>query len=185
MSQSFVIIMPIGGEYVNINFRLKNFIDETVFLRDGPAPLPTAVTLQRFRMACTCPRVIYQFVEQFNSFLKGCWFTATQLGQILLCFLRVNDVIHVQSELSQAFISSGLEKRFPLPCLISSRASSTRAKNSSFVISVGSASLSFTNLRRYLATRLSMVSLSARVLKLRNISAFNAPVCAAVITLVI
>ena len=138
-----------------------------------------------FRMACACSRVMHQFVEEFNSFLKGCRFTATQLGQILFCFLRVNDVIHVQSEFSHAFISSGLEKRFPLPCLISSRAPSTRAKKSSFVISVGSASCSFTNLRRYLATRLSIVSSSARVPKLRNISAFNAPVCAAVITLVL
>ena len=81
MSQSFVIIMPIGREYVDIYFRLKNFIDETVLLRDGPAPLPTAVTLQRFRMACTCPRVMHQFVEEFNSFLKGCRFTATNLAR--------------------------------------------------------------------------------------------------------
>ena len=49
MNQLFVIIVPIGREHININFRLENFIYEAVLLRDSPAPLSTAVTLQRFQ----------------------------------------------------------------------------------------------------------------------------------------
>ena len=56
-----------------------------------------------------------------------------------------------------------------------------RAKNSSFVINVGS-SFSAASLRRYLAARLSKFSSSAMILILRSNSAF---ICIAVITLII
>ena len=70
----------------------------------------------------------------------------------------------------------------PSPRLIWSLASSTRAKNSFRVRSVGSFCFSDTSLRRYLATRFSILSSSARAPRLRSISAFS---CTAVITAII
>ena len=67
----------------------------------------------------------------------------------------------------------------PSPRLICSLASSTRAKNSSLVRRVGSASFSETSLRRYLAARFSRFSSSAMILILRRISAF---ICIAVMS---
>lgn len=180
----FVVVMAVGSKDIYMDFRLKNFIDETVFLRNCPAPLPTTVTLQRFWMARSCTRMMHQFVNQLNSFLKSRWFASAQLCQIYFCLLRINDDIHNQSELSQAFISSGSEKRLYLPCLISSRALSTRAKKSSFVISVGS-SFSFASFLAYRVRRFISGSLSAIAPMLCQSSVFIAFNCAAVITLTI
>lgn len=178
----FVIVMAVGCKDSDIHFRLEYFIDEAVLLRNCPTPLPTAVTLQRFRMTCACTRMVHQFVKQFDSFLERCRLTASQFCQIFLSLLRINDVVHSQSELSHAFISSGSEKRLPFPCLISSRASSTRAKNSSLLISV-EASFSFTNFLAYRVSRLISGSLSAMAPMLCQSSVLIAFHCPAVITL--
>ena len=50
-----------------------------------------------------------------------------------------SDVEHCQSEFSHSFIASGSENRIPSPWFISFLASSTRAKNSSSLISDESA----------------------------------------------
>lgn len=176
----FVVVMAVGRKNIDMNFRLKYFVDETVLLRNCTAPLTTAVALQWFWMTSACTRMIRLFVDKFYSFLKSCWFTKAQPNQIFLSSLRINDVIHNQSELSHAVISSGSEKRLHLPCLISSRALSTRAKNSSFVISVGSF-FSFANFLAYRVRRLISGSLSAMAPMLCHSSVFIVFNCTAVI----
>ena len=171
--------MPIGREYIDVNFGLEDFVNQSVLFGNGTTPLTSAVTLQLFGVACTCLRMQHQLVEQFHRFFVSCRLVAAQLGQIFFCLRRIYKFVHGQRELSQAFISSGSEKRLHLPCLISSRASSTLAKNSSFVIKVGSACFSATSLRRYLAARLSRFSSSAMMLMLRSSSAF---ICIAVMS---
>ncbi len=178
-NQSLVIVMPISRKHIYVNFGFEDFVNQPVLFSNGTTPLTSTVTLQLFWMARTCLRMLHQLVEQFHRFLMCCRLATTQLGQVFFCLRRKNKFVHSQRELSQAFISSGFVKRLPFPCLISSRASSTLAKNSSFVINVGSACFSATSLRRYLAARFSRFSSSAIMLILRSSSAF---ICIAVIS---
>ena len=177
----FVIIMPIGSNNVYVNLCIEDFVDESMLLRNLSTPLTCTVARELFGVTCACSRMIHQLVDQLHHFFVCIWIVTTKLRDVLLRSLRKNDVVHTQSELSHWFISSRSENRIPSPRRISSRPSSTRRKNSSFVRSVGSACFSAASLRRYLAARFSKASSSAIMLILRSISAF---ICIAVITFI-
>ena len=82
----FVVIMPIGREYIHMDLCLKDTIHQTVFLGNLATPAVFRLSLQWFWMACTCLRVVCNLVEQFDGFLIRCWFAAFQFGQTLSCF---------------------------------------------------------------------------------------------------
>ena len=54
----FVVVMPVGREHVNVDFRFEDFVYHAMFLRDSSAPLSVAVSLQLLRMACTSLRML-------------------------------------------------------------------------------------------------------------------------------
>ena len=164
--------MPVGRENIDIDFLVKDFVDQPMLFRDAARPLACTVTRQRFGLARACARMIHQFVEQLHCFLMGIRLVATKHCQVFFGSFRINDFVHSQSELSQAFIASRLEKRVHFPCLICSRPSSTRAKNSSRLISVGSCFLAV-SFFRYLASCFISGSLSAISAISRQICAFS------------
>jgi hypothetical protein len=46
--------MPVGREYIDVNFGLEDFVNQSVLFGNGTTPLTSAVTLQLFGVACTC-----------------------------------------------------------------------------------------------------------------------------------
>ena len=166
--------MSIGRKYIYVNFRLEDAIYQSVLLGYLTAPTIFGLAFQRFGMACTCLGVFHKFVEQLDCFLEAGWFTPLQLCKVGFSLRRKGYLVHHHKALSQAFISSGWVNVFPFPWAILSSASSNFLKYSSLLINVESAfcCCSFASLRRYFAARASMSSLSARILKLRKISAF-------------
>lgn len=66
---SLVALMPVGREHININFRIEDFINHSMLLCNGATPLPTAVSLQRFRVACVSFWMLFQFLNKFVSLL--------------------------------------------------------------------------------------------------------------------
>ena len=94
---------------------------------------------------------------------------------------RIDNLVHQPTLCRNSSNDSSGNISTPSPRLICSLASSTRAKNSSLVRRVGSASFSETSFRKYLAARFSRFSSSAMILILRRISAF---ICIAVIIVI-
>ena len=173
--QLFVIVMPIGREHVHVDFRFKDSIDQPMLFCNLTAPSILWLSLQRLRMTSTRFGMLCYFIQQSDCLFERCRLATLQFCESFFCLRRIGYGVHTQRELSQAFMSSRLVKVIPLPSAISFSALSRRAKNSSFVIKVWS-SLSFTNFRKYFATRFIMASLSARIPMSRQICAFNCTV---------
>lgn len=92
--QSLVVIMPVRRKDIYMNFRFKDFINQTVLLCDGSRPLTRAVTFERFRMSCPRERMYSYLVEQFNCFLERCRFILLQLGKTFLSAWRIGNRVH-------------------------------------------------------------------------------------------
>ena len=178
----FIPIMAIGGKHIYMNLRLEDTIYQTMLLRDLAAPAVFRHPFQRFRMPCAALWVLNNFIQQFNRLSESCRLTTFQFGKPLLGFEGIGDGIHGQREFSHLFISSRFVKVVPLPSAISLSALSTRAKNSSFVISVGSAFFSIASFLAYRVRRLIRSSLSAMAPMLCQSSTFIAFNCMAVIS---
>ena len=77
-----------------MDFRFKDFINQTMLLCDGSRPLAGAVAFERFRMSCACKRVHSYLVEQINRFLERCRFILLQLGKPLLGTWGIGNRVH-------------------------------------------------------------------------------------------
>ena len=181
--RSLVTIMAISGKHVHMNFCFENSIHQTVLLRDGATPTVFRLPFQGFRMPCAAFRMYGEFIQQLDRLLEGSRLTSFQLGKSFLGFRSIGDSVHGQSELSQRFMSSRFVKVVPLPSAISLSALSTRAKNSSRVISVGSAFRSATSFLAYRVRRFIRGSLSAMAPMLCQSSMFMELSCMAVISI--
>ena len=62
-----------------------NFIDETVFLGDSPAPLLRKFTFQLLGMPCAGARMLCQLNEKTFCFGESLWFAQRQASQLLVC----------------------------------------------------------------------------------------------------
>ena len=171
---SLILIMSIGRKHIYIYFCLEDAIDKTVLLGYLSAPAIFGLAFQWLGMACTSFGMLHKFVKLLDRFFETGRFTPLQLCKVSFSLRRKGYFVHHHKALSQAFISSGWVNVFPCPWAMLSSASSSFWKYSSLLINVGSAfcCCSFASLRRYFAARASMSSLSARILKLRKISAF-------------
>ena len=179
---SFVPIMPVGGNDVHMHLCVEDFIDEAVLLRDTPTPHPSAVSRKRLGMSCACAGMKLQLFDERSGFPERCWLRALQGEQIVLGLRRIDNAIHQPTRFRKSSKLSLGNISKPSPRRICSRPTSTRWKNSSRLISVGSDVSSRTTRRRYFATRWSAPSSSATMPKLRRISAFKDPICAVDIT---
>ena len=151
----FVTIMPVGSENKHNDFGILNFVDQSVPLADSTAPLARTVTSKW--LGFTCSRF---------------WLISKQAFQVFFSF-GSNDYI-VFHRLRMCWSNSSiLVNERPLPSAISCLASSTRAKNSSFVICESSSCFWAASFFRYLTARLSNASSSAITPIARYISAFN------------
>ena len=174
-NKSFVIIMPVGRQYIYVNYCFNNFVYQAMLLSDATTPQCASAPLKLFRFPCTSLWVLIKFCNEFKGLLIGFGLTFAQNFKIIQSlFLNFYGVAPHKLRMYWSS-SSTLENCLP-DCFF---ALSIRAKNSSLVKSVES-SFSETSLRRYFAARFSWVSSSAMMLILRRISAFN---CMAVITL--
>ena len=171
--KSFVIIMSPRREYVNVNFGLEDFVYQTMLLGDATTPKRTSTSFESFRFASACLGMILQFLDDSINFLVSCGLRAFQPLKIFNRLRRVDNLVHQPTRFRKSSNDSPGSISTPSPHLICSLAFSTWSKNSSLLSRVGSASFSETSLRKYLATRFSMPSSSARAPRLRNISAFN------------
>lgn len=61
--------MSIRREHIYIDFRIEDFVYHTVLLCDGAAPLPIAVSPQRFRMTGTSLWMFFQLLNKLGGFL--------------------------------------------------------------------------------------------------------------------
>lgn len=159
--QLLVSVMAVGGKDIHIDFRLEDFVNHTMFLRNLTAPLSAAIALQRLWMASACLGMLLQLLDKCICFLVRCWLRALQLPKVLNGPWRIDNLVHQPTLFRKASKDSSGNISIPSPRRICSLASSTRAKNSSLLRRVGSASFSDTSLRRYLAARLSRPSSSA------------------------
>ena len=100
------------------------------------------------------------------------------MTKIFLGLIGADDVVHGQRELSHSFMATESENRIPSPRLISSFASSTRAKNSSSLIFDESALVAVSFLA-YLKSFVIRFLSSAIILNWRNSSAL---ICRVVIS---
>ena len=124
-----------------------------------------------------CTGMNLQLFDERSSFAERCRLRVLQGEQIILGLRRIDNAIHQPTRFRKSSrLSLGNISR-PSPRRICSRPSSTRRKNSSRYISVGSDVSSRATCRKYLATRFSAPSSSAMMPRLRKISAFNAPIC--------
>lgn len=162
---SFVLIVPIGGENVNVDFLFKDSIHQSMLLGNLTRPSVFGLSFERLRMTCAGSGVTGNLVEQLNRFSKTGRLISLQLCQTLLSFWSEGDFVHSQRELSQEFIALRSEKVLPSPRPICFSASSTLDMNSSCVISVGSATDLASQLT-YLTNRLAKSSLCAITPKL-------------------
>ena len=161
----FVFVMTIRGEDVYMHFLFKDSVNQSVLFCNLTRPSVIRLPFKRLRMSRASLGVNGNFIEQLDGFLKAGRLTTFQLCQPLFCHRRISDFVHGQSELSQVFIWSMSVKLFPSPRSICRSASPTLAKNSSRVISVGSAA-GFASRLTYLTNRLVKVSLWAITPKL-------------------
>lgn len=178
-----VTIMAVCGKHVHMNLCFEDTIYQTMFLRDGATPTVFWLPFQRFRMPCSAFRMYGDFIQQLDRLFEGSRLTSSQLGKPFLGFGSIGDGVHGQSELSQRFMSSRFVKVLPLPSAISLSALSTRAKNSSRVISVGSAFRSATSFLAYRVRRFIRGSLSAMAPMLCQSSMFMELSCMAVMSI--
>jgi len=171
--QSLVAIMSIGRQNIYMDFCFEDSIDKSMLLCDFAAPSIFRFSLQWLRMSQPGFWMIVELANKSQCFLVCFGLIVKQLFQICLS-LFLNDYFILAHRLRMNLSSSSTLSKL-LPGCFSAR--SILAKNSSFVIKVGSF-FSPANLRRYLAARLSRFSSSAIILILRRISAF---ICIAVI----
>ena len=157
--KSLVAIMAVGRNHLNKDFGLKNLVNHTVFLRDFTRPLSRPVFFQRFRMSSTRLRVHHKFANKPLGFFERQRFKTLQLSQVFFCFWRDLYFVHQPTLFKNSDNVSPGSIFFPFPKRRLSRAWSTRAKNSSSVIKVGSFSCSLTTRRTYFATRANAASL--------------------------
>ena len=181
MKQSLVIIMAVGPQHKHQYSIVKDAVNQPVFLGDSPAPSTLWLSFQGLGVTSACLGMFHQFNKHLCHFLESLWLIVLQLLHVRLCLVSVIKSIHDNQRLLRKWFNSSTElMRWVLPWRYSSSPLSRLARNSSLEISVGSFCFSATSLRRYFATRFSMLSSSARVPRLRSISAFN---CTDVISL--
>ena len=162
---SFVLIVPIRGENVNMDLLFKDSIDQPMLLGNLARPSVFGFSLERLRMTCANFGMIGNLIEQLDCFSETGRLISLQLCQSLLGFWSKGYFVHSQSELSQEFISLRSENVLPSPRSICRSASSTLAMNSSRVINVESAAGLASRLT-YLINRLAKSSLWAITPKL-------------------
>ena len=157
--KSLVAVMTVCRNHLNKDFCLKDFVYHAVFLGDLTRPLSRSVFFQRFGMACAGLGVNHKFTNKPFGLFERQGFKALQLSQVLFCFWRNLYFVHHSTLFKNSDSVSPGSIFFPLPCRRLSRAWSTRAKNSSSDIKVGSFSCSFTKRRRYFERRAKASSL--------------------------
>lgn len=175
---SFIAIMPAGSKHFYKHQIVENLIYKSMLFRDMPTPKHTITSLELLWFASACSRMIIKLSDKSKSLLISFRLAFAQRLQVFL--RRLLDFHKVATHKLRIYLSSSSTLSNLLPGC--SLASSTRAKNSSFVISAESAAISFTTLRRYLATRANTVSSSAITPRFCKISAFNTPICEVVMT---
>ena len=170
-----VSIMSVCSKYENNDFRIVNFVNKPMFLGDTSAPFTRSIARKGLGLSSACARMLLQFRNQLQCLLICFWLIVKKLSKVDLSLFPDFYCIALHRLLMYWSSSSTLANSIAGPFF----ASSTRAKNSSFVKRVAS-SFSATSLRKYLAARFSKYSSSAMMLMLRSTSAFN---CIVVISL--
>jgi len=62
--KSLIIIMPIGREHINVDFRLEDAIHQTVFLGNLTTPAILGLPLQWLRMSQPCLWMVVKFADK-------------------------------------------------------------------------------------------------------------------------
>ena len=166
-NKSLVIIMPISGENINVDFCFENTINKSVFFRYLSTPAAFWFAFQWFWMSQTCLRMFIKFSNKLYRLLIGFRFVTKQFFQVLLS-LFFNDNTVVAHKL-RMYLSSSSTLSNLLPGCFSAR--SIFARNSSLVINVESF-FSFTNFLAYRVRRFINDSLSAMAPMLCQSSVF-------------
>ena len=175
MKKSLVVVMPVGRYHQHHNLGVVNLVHQSMLVANLVSPLACSVSGELLWLASACTGMLVKLTDKFQSLRVKLWLVLLQFCKVKLGFLLDFNKIAAYRLLIYRSSSSTLSNLFDGPFL----ASSIIWKNSSFVMSVGSASFSATSLRKYLATRFSMLSSSAIAPRLRSISAFN---CTAVMS---
>ena len=171
-----VSIMSVCSKYENNDFRIVNFVNKPMFLGDTSAPFTRSIARKGLGLSGASARMLFQLCFQFQKFLKSLRFFVFQFSGVLNGLFLISDCVSIYyTRFRRSSMVSPSSNLYVGPFF----ASSTRAKNSSFVKRVAS-SFSATSLRKYLAARFSKFSSSAMMLMLRSTSAFN---CVVVISL--
>ncbi len=168
----FVTIMPVGGENKHNDFSILNFVDQSVPLADSTAPLARTVTSKWLGFTCSRSWMLIKFTNEGDGFLISLWLISKQAFQVFFSFGSNDYIVFHRLRMCRSNSSILVNER-PLPSAISCLASSTRAKNSSFVICESSSCFWAASFFRYLTARLSSASSSAITPIARYISAFN------------
>ena len=171
-----ISVVTVSRENIDVNLFLEDSIHQTMLFSNRTTPTIFWHAFQRLRMSRTGFGMLFQFLNKLVGLLICCRFRPFQFHEVFNGLGRIYNFIH-QPTLSKksSRVSPGSISR-PSPRSICFSAFSTRAKNSSRVISVESACFSDTSLRRYLAARFSNPSSSAIILILRKISALRCTV---------
>ena len=157
--KSLVAIMAVGRNNINMYFGFENLVYHTVFLRNFARPLSGAVALQWLRVAGACRGVHAKFLNKASRLRESLGFGPLQSKQIFFRLWSNNNPVHQLTLFKKSDKDSFGSISIPRPSLICWRPLSTRAKNSSSVIKVGSFSCSLTTRRTYFATRANAISL--------------------------
>ena len=168
---SLVIIMAVGSQHEHQYCIVEDAVNQPVLLGDSPAPSTLGLSFQGLGVTSASFGMFHQFNKHLCHFLESLWLIVLQLLHVQLCLVSVIKSIHDNQRLLRKWFNSSTElMRCVLPWRYSSSPLSRLAKNSSLEISVGSSCFSATSLRRYFATRFSMLSSSARVPRLRHLT---------------
>lgn len=88
--------MSIRREHIYIDFRIEDFVYHTVLLCDGAAPLPIAVSPQRFRMTGTSLWMFFQLLNKLGGFLVCRRLRTLKPQKVFYGFRRI-DILYISS----------------------------------------------------------------------------------------
>ena len=143
-----VSIMSVCSKYENNDFRIVNFLNKPMFLGDTSASFTRSIARKGLGLSGASARMLLQFRNQLQCLMICFWLIVKKLSKVDLSLFPDFYCIALHRLLMYWSSSSTLANSIAGPFF----ASSTRAKNSSFVKRVAS-SFSATSLRKYLAAR--------------------------------
>ena len=99
---SFVFVMSVGCQYIDMYLSLKDTIDEPMLLRNLSTPTISRLTFQRLWVSQARLWMTTKFFNKATGFLKGFWLALCKAGQILFRSIgKFNLINHSLTVLSE------------------------------------------------------------------------------------